>query len=375
VIGSHAETLREPNVDWNVKCEPLGNTVEDSIIVDDIQQCDEVTSLLGGKVLLKRDFIVDNAYLKPGDAAIVGGSLIEGIGNINSDIDVYVITKRLRREREVDLHRHFRVFDTDRSILTGSNPNADVYLIHTIVPGERIKVDIEYRTWQEAEELSGLVNDLFQAACKSLISLTTVMERRSLAFIHRFHNSKIVCANTALMRLRDRMSVTKFKYLLYRWKSSDYSVLLDMQGAWEDRDWIRCADMSRENMVTQFHAYTHLCGNTNYHRKWIIPYSRRLNVEKLLFDKYLALLTSCAGKTEDELRSFILETIDFVDKIFIACRDLLEEEPLYPSGTIALSAIDTYFRSEAGDYSENEIAYCKKAYSAQTVPTRDWFRR
>jgi hypothetical protein len=344
-------------------------------MIDNSEPCDKNISLLGGKVILEHDFIIDNSYIRPGDAVIVGGSLIEGIGNINSDVDVYVITDRLRRESEVDLHRHFRVFDTDRSILTGSDPNADVYLLHTVVPGERIKVDIEYRTWEDLAALSEIVDDLFQAACKSLISLTTtVLERRSLAFIHRLHNSKILRANAALMQVKDGLNVIKFKYLMYRWKASDYSVLLDMQGAWEDRDWIRCADMARENMVTQFHAFTHLCGNTNYHRKWIITYAERLNVSKSLFDRYLGLLTCSAGQTEDDLRSYILETIEFVDEIFAACSRMLQEEPLYPSGAAARSAIDTYFRSEAGDYSENEVAYCKKAYGAPTAPTRDWFR-
>lgn len=39
----------------------------------------QVYSLLGGSVHLSSDFILDNAYLVDGDAAFVGGSLIEGI--------------------------------------------------------------------------------------------------------------------------------------------------------------------------------------------------------------------------------------------------------------------------------------------------------
>jgi hypothetical protein len=337
-------------------------------------RCDENMSLLGGKVILKRDFIVENAYLQANDAAFAGGSLIEGIGNVNSDVDVYVITDRLRREREIDARRHFRAFDTERSILTGASPDAEVFLVHTVIPGERIKVDIEYRTWAEIHAMADLVRETFAHACESLISLTTSMDRRELAFIHRLYNSKTLVGNTALERLRDRIGIMRFKYVMYRWKASDYSVLLDMQGAWEDRDWIRCADMARENMVTQFHAYTHLCGNTSYNRKWIITYAKRLNVDQPLYNRYISLLTTSAGRSENELRAYILATIDFVDDIFTACSRIIREEPCYPSGPAALSAIDEYFCSEAGDYSENEIAYCKKAYGVHATSTRTWFR-
>lgn len=336
-------------------------------------QCGDTINLLGGTVALKCEFILENTYPRSNDAAFVSGSLIEGIGNINSDLDVYVITDQLLRERDIDRRRHFRVFDPARSILTGSNPDAEVFLIHTVIPGERIKIDIEYRTWTEVEALTKTVRDMFVYACESLISLTKVMNSRDLAFIHRLFNSKGLRNDMALGHLRSLIDIVRFRYLLYRWKVADYSVLLDMQGAWSDRDWIRCADMARENMVTQFHAYTHLCGNTSYNRKWIIPYARRLNVNKSLYDRYLSLLTAGAGQSEGELRAYILATIDFVDDVFDACSSVVKKEPCYPSGWVALSAIDEYLRTELGDYSENEIAYCKKPYGVHSAPTRSWF--
>lgn len=332
-------------------------------------------SLLGGKVLLDRDFVVANAYLRSDDAIIVGGSLLEGVGNFNSDVDAYVLTDRLRRRNEIRLDSHFRVFGPDRSILGPSDEKSEVFLVHTMIPGERIKLDIEYRTWAELSEIADQVEGLFEHARKSLISLTTLIERRTLAFIHRLHNSKVLRASTKLADLRERLSLEKLRYLLYRWKIADFSVLLDMQGAWNEGDFIRCADMARENMVTQFHAYTHLCGNSSYNRKWIIPYANRLNLDGTLLDEYLMLLTAGMGRSDDELREFIWSTLDFVDRVLLACSERLYHESLYPSGADALSAIDSFFRSEAGDYSEIEIAYCKKPYGESPLPTRAWFRR
>ncbi len=339
----------------------------------DDERREPAISLLGGKVLLRHSFLLGNAYPRPGDAAIAGGSLIEGIGNAYSDVDVYVITDRLRREREIDLGRHFRAFGTDRAILTGATPDAEVYLIHTVISGTRIKVDVEYRSWPEVERLADEIDQLFARACESLISLTAPMERRNLAFIHRLHNSRTLLGSAELARLRSRITATKFRYLMYRWKAADYSVLLDMQGAWEDRDWIRCGDMARENMVTQFHAYTHLCGNTNYHRKWILTYAPRVGVDPALYDRFLSLLTEGPGRTEKGLRAYVLATLDLVDDVFRACAGVIAAERAWPSGDAALAAIDDHFRREAGDYSENEIAYCKKPYGIYGGPTRTWF--
>lgn len=330
--------------------------------------------LLGGRINLPRQFIVDNAYLRDDDAAFVGGSLIEGIGNSYSDVDVHVVTESLLLEQDIDPTLHYRVLSPDRTILTGRTPQAEVFLIHTVVPGSDVKVDIEYRTLNDVERLAKTVRETFDYATRSLVLLTKYLPARDMAFIHRLFHSQTLAGESVLARLRDEIGEARFRYLMYRWKASDYSVLLDILGAWEDGDWIRCVDMARENMVTQFQAFTHLMGNTNYHRKWILSYARRLSCDLPLLDRYISLLTAGSGSTADEQRAFILATIDFVDELFNASSVLLQGNASYPCGTSACAAIDRYVHSEAADYSEREVAYRKKAYGVRGVPTREWFQ-
>ena len=169
------------------------------------------------------------------------------------------------------------------------------------------------------------------------------------------------------------VSRPKFQYLMFRWKVADYSVLLDMQGAWMRREFIRCADLARENMVTQFHAHTHLCGNTSYNRKWILPYAQMHGVNPALYDRYVALLMQGPGLVEGDLRRYIHATLDFVDEVFEANSRLLAQQPIFPSGRRAVELIDAYRSDAAGDYSEDELAYCKKSYGESAAPTRAWF--
>ncbi|MDT0140338.1 hypothetical protein [Acidovorax sp. PRC11] len=333
----------------------------------------QVYSLLNGTVSLSSDFILDNAYLRDGDAAFVGGSLIEGIGNAMSDVDVHVVTDDLRRERDIALDMHYRTLSKDRSILTGTAPMAEVFLIHTVVPSTHIKVDIEYRSKAEMDALVSQVRGTFDYATQSLVLLTKYMSARDMAFVHRLFNSHGLAGKAYLDDLRDRTGLKIFLYLMYRWKASDFSVLLDIVGAWNEGEWARCADLARENMVTQFHAYTHLCGNTNYHRKWIVRYGARAGVDARLYERYLHLLLASCGREAGETKAYILATIDFIDELFEASRLLLEAEPIFPSGAQAKERISTFFRHETEEYSDMEMQYRLRVYEPTGKATRAWF--
>lgn len=333
----------------------------------------QVFDLLNGKLKLASDFVLDNAYLIGGDAAFVGGSLIEGIGNAMSDVDVHVVTDDLRKERDIALNRHYRVLSTDRSILTGTTPAADVFLIHTVVPSTHIKVDIEYRSKAELDQLVSQVRSTFDYATQSLVLLTKYLSTRDMAFIHRLFNAHVLAGQAYLDGLRLRIGIATFRYLMYRWKASDFSVLLDIIGAWNGGEWDRCADLARENMVTQFHAYTHLCGNTNLHRKWIVRYAARVDVNSSIYQRYLQLLLGGCGVSTQERKAYILETIDLVDEIFEASRPLLKAEPLFPSGAAAKECIASFFQKETEEYSDMEMQYRLRVYERVPMATRAWF--
>lgn len=329
--------------------------------------------LLDGSVKLPVQFILDNAYLSEGDAAFVGGSLIEGLGNRHSDVDVHVLVRETLTASMIRTQSHYRILSRDRALVDGELPDQDVFLIHTVIPGTHIKIDIEYRTFAEVEKLVATVGEIFAYATRSLILLTKTLPVREMAFLHRIFNCADIKNTVYLNELRERIGVNRFLYIMYRWKASDFSVLLDILGAWEENELIRCADLARENMVKQFHAYCHLCGNTNYHRKWIIPYARKLNVGKEISNKFEALLLTGSFATENELKEFILQTLDFCDVLFRIGVPLIETQEEYPSGEAAIRLLDTHVKEEAGEYSEMEVVYRKKAYGINGLPTREWF--
>lgn len=330
--------------------------------------------ILDGSVIIDRDFLLDAAYLGPDDVAFVGGSLVEGLGNRFSDVDVHVITPRLLTGKQVDPSRHFRVLSTEREILKGGE-SADVFLIHTVLPGTDIKVDVEYRTSAEIDALAASVRSIFDYACSSLVLLSKSLDHREMAFLHRMFNSYAFQDVEGLARIRNAVGIERYTYLLYRWKASDFSVLIDILGAMDKAETDRAFDMARENLITQFHAYTNLLGSTNFNRKWLTATIDSAGVPSDLAADFLRLFRVDGVGSEHERRSYVLETLDFVDRVFAASAIILEDHLLTPPCGEALSALDGLLDEDASTYSRLEVEYRARAYGRSLRPTRalsDW---
>lgn len=329
--------------------------------------------LLDGAVALTKDFVLCNSYVKQGDFAFLAGSLVEGIGNRFSDVDMYVITKQLRSAQEIDLSRHYRAIGPDRSLVSDNASTGPISVLHTLIPGSSVKLDIEFKTHDELNELASQVERLFDYACGHLVLLTKTMSWRERAFLHRIFHAVPVADADALQHARAKIDQRRFRYLLYRWKASDFSELLDLLGAWEGEEWERCVDLAREHAVNQFQALTHLMGNTHYDRKWLLRYANMTGVETRLLAAFRLLLLSGPGTDPCEMRRYVLSAIDFCDEVYRCCKPLLEHFCGIPAGAAAMQMLDDYYRSSAGAYSGMEIAYRKRPYGYAGAPTREWF--
>ena len=278
---------------------------------------------LGGRVAVPHSFILDNTYAREGDIVIVAGTLIEGIGNAYSDIDVYVITDRLRALREVDTGRHHRVISVDREILKNGMPDREVLLIHTVVPGTEIKVDVEFRTFAEIDALFGRLNDLFEHATKSLILLVPVLSERQESLIHRMFHGVPILDVPGYHRMMQGIDRSRYAYLQYRWKASDFSVLIDLLGTWQNGELDRSVDIARENLITQMFAYVHLLGATNSRRKWLLrEIDRHLTSpeDRRVREAFMAHLYLRGTETDEGKKTYVRTSLDLVRRDLPALR-------------------------------------------------------
>jgi hypothetical protein len=313
-------------------------------------------------------------YVKDGDVAFVAGTLVQGLGNPYSDVDLYVITDKLRCASDIELKRHHRALSAQRDILRSSS-SEEVYILHSAIPDSYVKVDVEYLTYAQLEALRERVEQLFEYAAHNLVLLTKTLTVREQALIHRTtHGIPITDARLAAPVLQT-FDVDAYTYIAYRWLASDFSILLDMAGAARMSEWDRAADIARENVVRQVTAMMHLNGLTDtVQRKWVLKYAAdRRFLPPDLHDRFRKFFYF-EGVAADGFEGYVRDSLDFVDEIFSRSAKLLDEHPRAPSGELALRLLekDHQFADHDTPLAAWEYEYRRKAYGLRGRPSREY---
>lgn len=334
-----------------------------------------VLKLLDGDLTVDVQLIKDQCYLTPDDIVIVGGTLIEGIGNRYSDIDVYVITRELREGASIDLSRHHRVISTNREIIRSGMDQHPVLLIHTVIPGSHVKIDVEFKTFDDVSSLFYRVRKIYEYACENLILLTMQLSERERLFVDRIFKCAPIQNAQAFSELLFGISRSEACYLEYRWVASDFRYPLDLAGAWDRGEMNRAVDIARENIFLQIAGLLHLTGLIKIGRKWLPHYLHESTfVADSMKERFLDLFYLRGTETFPGKQQYVERSLDFVDDIFTASQFLLEANPAFPSGAEALRRLSNNRVEAFGNadltYADLEYAYRAKAYGIRGQPTK-----
>lgn len=293
------------------------------------------------------------------DIVIVSGTLVEGIGNEFSDIDIYIITKEYKTPKHINIESFFRVISTTKEILT-PDTDQDILLVHLPIEETGIKIDIEYKVFNDIDSLEKKLNDYYNYAMSNHILFTKEMSERQMSFIHRIHNC--ICLNNpeGLVSIQERLNKNKFCYFLYRSNASDYADLLDIIGAWRKKEFERCFDLARENVLKQMLAYICLLGNTDYKRKWILTRIEQSNVDENIKKQFISFYIS----NKNNINKYILDSLDFIDEIYQLSAKFFENNSnqIFPNRKYVLDWLNKRVNLLSKPYEIYEVEYRKKAY-------------
>lgn len=308
----------------------------------------------------------------PDDVVFIAGSLVEGMGNQYSDLDVYVLTNRRRPAAAFNVSSFHRVLSPDRVKLEEGSCD-EVFLIHTLVPETRAKIDIEFTQFDELDRLFAEVSALFEYAVESLSLLSKRMPHRNEMLLHRICTGVPIFNPSEFAKIVASAPRKKFEYLGYRWSASDFSIMLDLVGALRSGDGIRALDIARENLALHMHGLLHLLGSTNTKRKWLTRYLQESpDITQEVHERFRDLFIF-QGACANNPNKYINETLDLIDDIEDRCRFLLEKESEFPSGELAVKKLkDLLLASHElpEAYAEFEFEYRAKAYRKSSGPTR-----
>lgn len=332
----------------------------------------QTIKLLKGTIAVDVDFITSQCYLRPNDVVILAGSLVEDMGNLYSDLDVYVITDELPSSDMIDIGRHHRVLSVERDIVRQGDPSKKVLLIHTVLPHSKIKVDVEFKTRREFDLMFNEVRSMHAYACDNLAMMSKRLKPREEFIIHRLFNCMPIINESALAALKSQLSLPQYAYLSYRWFASDFSVLLDLLGAWHQGRINLAADLARELVILEMTGYLCLLGVTNIRRKWLLVYIEQTEMDPTIKQRFLDSFFFKGADDAQEKAAHVEKSLDLVDDIYEASRPLLERLP-NPSGEQALAKLRREVNldpSGGEEYVEMEYNFRAKPYGQKGSPTR-----
>lgn len=331
----------------------------------------EGLDVLQGRLTIPIQELRTGVVLGPNDRVVVAGSLIEGLGNEFSDIDIHIICERRPQLWEFPEGIQHRLLSPDRRLLRhGINGARDeeVFLAHSPVAGTAIKIDVEYNTDEEFCEMLTSIEELFDYARVNLVLLTRDLPYRLKVLIHRIATG-IALGDSNQPVLSEQIK-TKFRYLQYRWFASDFMMLLDCMGAWRQGDLLRAVDIARESLIQQAIAFNALLGCLNATRKWVPVYLARFYMgPSNLVSEFLRLYTGVKSREPAEMDQYIRDAFDLIDLFYDEGRELLAKIPGIPTGdeAVDLLKVDRDLCLNETPYATMEFAYRARAYRPESL--------
>jgi hypothetical protein len=324
-------------------------------------------SILGGRHKFSFAEILRRTPHGSNDIVLVSGSLIEGMGNIHSDLDIYVICDSPPSATSLPgVHNYV---DTR---------NDQVEFIYDYLTPDGLAFHAQYFSFAELDCLAATLSREFQE------SLSTTKIRRaflgqSLAvrnphadFVHRAFHAIPVLNASRWHDVRSRFDADHICYLLYRTAAGGYPEFKDIWGTWLAGDYETSYRAVSEYACEQVRGLTHLCGNTNPKRKWLFHYLDALPDELKPLARRLRELFFKGCSSSDEQASAVLHFLDLIDDVWLAYRPCFARRAGFKTFEAAISAIEREFSEEPSHDEQTVLEYehRRKQFGGEGRPLR-----
>lgn len=294
--------------------------------------------LLGGRVVIDVFELLGRSRATDEDVVVLSGTLLEGFGNLYSDLDLYVIGERLPT-RSAGLP----------STLIIREDGCVRRLNETLPESANILLDVQYYTFPELETLARSLRTLYLES-----RLSTQIYRKSLHhededLIHKLLTGRVLQDGIGRFDARATFAPGMFCFLKYRNEVGGYAEFRDLIGSWTAGDLDTCLYNTRNYLISQVSGMMFLAGSTNPRPKWFL---RKLHSLDEKFSNLRAgVLTwmDNARHTLQQKREAVEGACDLIEVAYRHIRDLLGTDPHYFSLEEAIDMTDREF-SERGTW-------------------------
>jgi hypothetical protein len=288
--------------------------------------------LLGGRVVVNPLELLSRSRAKEGDVVVLSGTLLEGFGNLHSDLDLYVIGDRLPKK------------SPGVPVTLVVREDGRVRRINETLPiSTNILLDVQYYTFRELDTLARSLNTLYQES-----RLNTRIFRRSLHhededLIHKLLTGTILQDANHSFDPRQIFDPGKFCFLKYRNEVGGYAEFRDLVGSWTAEDLDTCLYNIRSYLISQVSGMMFLAGSTNPRPKWFVRKLATLDAAYAELRTGVMDWMSSERRTEQQKREAVVKACDLIDLAYAHARGLLGANPRYFSAEEALALTESDF--------------------------------
>lgn len=330
---------------------------------------DSEISILNGRISIPKKYLREKAFLESTSILVISGSLIEGIGTIHSDIDCIIFCEQRPKANSIQNFEHALVTDINYHYIT---QDEEVHNTTNFYGETSIHIDADYITFTELENIITKIETAFDEISEDQRFLyAPVLSNTENNVIHRSLIGYALENEEKFNRLKSKIPLEKHIYVAHREKLPVFYAFQDIQGCWQSGNlWMGC-EIARDMMLKTSMSFTYLTGTTNKHYKWVYSNMFRVNGFNEIKDSFFSL-TRRGAVTEAECRSYIQDTLTYMDLVFLAIEKLLKKSEIYPSAQKSLSALDDEFKKRK--QTEHKISMCeyyfrRKYFAAEGTPS------
>lgn len=300
--------------------------------------------LLEGRISVDPADLIRRSRATDDDVVVLSGTLLEGFGNLYSDLDVYVIGEQLP-VRTTEEPGAFAVREDGRVRRVNE----------LLAESTNILLDLQYYTFRELDTLARSLNALYLESRQGTRRYRKTLHHEDEDLIHKLLTGTILQDGTTGFDVHKIFDQNMLCFLKYRNEVGGYPEFRDLAGSWTADDVDTCLYNARGYLISQVSAMMFLAGSTNPRPKWFLRKLAALGTEYAAFRDDLLRWLYAPRNTETQKREAIESACDLIDAAYSQHRRLLDTHPRYFTAPEALALTDREF-SQRGKLDRDAMA-------------------
>lgn len=305
-------------------------------------------------------------HLNADDSVVVGGTLVEGIGNSHSDLDIYVIAQERPKYGAITPHNHAFVHRRDMKMCV--DPDEELFMTMDYYPDSAMHVDVEYWLYSELVAIGNKIRESFESAQthSDMCYEEFAFSRVEKLLIHRLLTGCRVKGEQGVIDEAILATEKHYSYLLYRTVANNYWCFKDIVGAYLDDNGLMIMASCRRLLISELQGAIFLRGITNATEKWLTTYLQKCTdlVDSGLTERAIQLMYNVPNNSYIE---YLNQSLAFITDLEQSNRRILDSDPeIYVSSAQAIEMISQERidrQSSAGKPQEHEFKFREKTYT------------